>query len=167
MATLQVSTTSNVPTVDPDRVDELRSFLDEWLLGTGPFDTLTVDVVEPDRDPDTGERPPPYLVLYGYASFGPVHRPTVRHAAYEQLDAASDLEGLSDADREALIDAETEDLVYDYQHEHTEDFLRELVAYLVEPFIVQTAGYEKCRFPLVGYQYSVDLDGEIDHVSLS
>jgi len=59
-------------------------------------------------------------------------------------DAASDLEGLSDADREALIDAETEDLVYDYQHEHTEDFLRELVAYLVEPFIVQTAGYEKC-----------------------
>lgn len=166
MATLQVSTASNAPTVDAARVDELRSFLDEWLLGSGPFDLLTADVVEPATDPDTGDTPPPYLNLYGYASFGPAHRPTVREAARENLNANGDLDDLSDDAREALIDAETEDLVYDYQYEHTEDFLRELAAFLTEPFTVQTAGYEKCRFPLVGYQYSVDLDGEVEHVSL-
>jgi hypothetical protein len=179
MATLQVSTASNAPTVDHERVDELRSFLTEWLLGTGPFDDLTADVIEPepeqdvdtdvetDSDTEIGDTPSPYLVLYGYASFGPAHRPTVRDAARDHLDADDELEGLSDDDRDALIDAETEDLVYDYQHEHTEDFLRELAVYLTEPFIVQTAGYEKCRFPLVGYQYTVDPDGEITHVSLA
>jgi len=165
MATLQVSTASNAPTVDPDRVVELHSFLDEWLLGTGPFDELTVDVHEPDQSLHPEDESQPSLILYGYALFGPAHRPTVREAAREQLDADGDLNGLNDGEREDLIDDEAQNLVYDYQHEHSEDFLRELATFLTEPFVVQTAGYEKCRFPLVGYQYSVDPEGEIGHVS--
>jgi len=162
MATLQHITASNAPTVDPERVDELREFLDEWLIGTGSFDDITVKIGNPERNPDSGEADPPQLMLYGYASFSPAHRPTVREAVLEDLG-----DDLHEDERKAVIDAETEDLVYDYQHEHTEDFLRELAAYLTEPFIVQTAGYEKCRFPLVGYQYTVDPDGEITHVSLA
>lgn len=165
MATLQVSTASNAPTVDPDRVVELHSFLDEWLLGTGPFDELTVDVHEPDQSLHPEDESQPSLILYGYALFGPAHRPTVREAAREQLDADGDLNGLNDGEREDLIDDEAQNLVYDYQHEHTEKFLCELATFLTEPFVVQTAGYEKCRFPLVGYQYSVDPEGEIGHVS--
>jgi hypothetical protein len=103
MATLQVSTASNAPTVDHERVDELRPFLTEWLLGTGPFDDLTADVIEPEPEPEpeqdadadvetdsdtkTGDTQSPYLVLYGYASFGPAHCPTARDAARDHLDA--------------------------------------------------------------------------------
>jgi hypothetical protein len=121
MATLQLSTASNAPTIDPTQVDELREFLDEWLIGTGSFDDITLKIAVPERDPDTGEADPPHLTLYGYASFSPTH---------------------------------------------TEDFLRELSPFLTEPFVIQTVGYEKCRFPHVGYQYRVDPDGEIDHIQL-
>ncbi|WP_255152984.1 hypothetical protein [Halorarius halobius] len=161
MATLQLSTASNAPTVDPDRVDELREFLDEWLIGTGSFDDITVEVEIPERDPDTGEVDPPHLTLYGYASFSPAHRSAVRETVLEDLG-----DDLDEDEREVFIDDKTEELLWDYAGEHTEDFLRELSPFLAEPFVVQTVGYEKCRFPHVGYQYKVDTDGKIDHVQL-
>jgi hypothetical protein len=164
MATIQLSTASNAPTVDPAQVDELRAFLDEWLIGTGPFDDITVNVRVPERTPETGGADPPYLALYGYASFAPAHRPTVRDAVLEDL--SDEIDDLDDDEHEAAIDDETEQLLWDYAGEHTDDFLRELSAFLTEPLVVQTVGYEKCRFPLVGYQYTVDLDGEIDHIRL-
>lgn len=161
MATLQLNTASNAPTIDPTQVDELREFLDEWLIGTGSFDDIMVKIAVPERDPDTGEADPPHLTLYGYASFSPTHRPTVREAVLEGLD-----DNLDEDEREVVINDETEELLWDYAGEHTEDFLRELSPFLTEPFVIQTVGYEKCRFPHVGYQYRVDPDGEIDHIQL-
>jgi hypothetical protein len=161
MATLQLSTASNAPTVDSDRVDELREFLDEWLIGTGSFDDITVKVENPEHNPDSGEADPPHLTLYGYASFSPVHRPTVRETVLKNLG-----DDLDEDEREVLIDDKTEELLWDYAGEHTEGFLRKLSPFLTEPFVVQTVGFEKCRFPHVGYQYRVDPDGEIDHVQL-
>jgi hypothetical protein len=161
MATLQHVTASNAPTVDPDRVDELREFLDEWFIGTGPFDDITATVETPGHDIETGEVGPPQLMLYGYAMFSPAHRPTVREAVVEDLG-----DDLDEDEREAVIDAETEDLLWDYAGKHVEDFLRELSSFLTESFLVQTVGHEKCRFPLVGFQFTVDTEGEIDHIQL-
>jgi hypothetical protein len=161
MATLQLSTASNAPTVDSDQVDELREFLDEWLIGTGSFDDITVKVENPERNPDSGEADPPQLMLYGYASFSPAHRPTVREAVLEDL-----YDDLDEHEREAVIDDKTEEFLWDYSGEHTEDFLRELSPFLTEPIVVQTVGHEKCRFPLVGIQFTVDTEGEIDYVQL-
>jgi hypothetical protein len=161
MATLQHVTASNAPTVDPDRVDELREFLDEWLIGTGAFDDITAAVKVPERNPDTGEANQPQLMLYGYAMFAPAHRQTVREAVIEDLS-----DDLDEDEREAVIDAETENLLWDYAGKHAEEFLRKLSSFLTESFVVQTVGHEKCRFPLVGFQFTVDTEGEIDYVQL-
>jgi hypothetical protein len=95
-------------------------------------------------------------MLYGYAPFSPAHRPTVREAVLEDLD-----DDLDEDEREVVIDAETENLLWDYAGKHAEEFLRKLSPFLTEPFVVQTVGHEKCRFPHVGYQYRVDPDGEM------
>jgi len=120
-----------------------------------------VKIAVPEHDSDTGDVDPPYLMLYGYAPFSPAHRPTVREAVLEDLD-----DDLDEDEREVVINDEAEELLWDYAGEHTEDFLRELSPFLTEPFVVQTVGYEKCRFPHVGYQYRVDPDGEIEHIQL-
>jgi hypothetical protein len=164
MATFQASTASNAPAVDPDRVGELQKSLDEWFLGMGNFDDITASVQVPGSSPDTDDERPPYLSLHGYASFAPVHRPDVRNDVREIL--GEELDELDSDEREAVLDDKTEQRCWEHAGEHTEDFLRELSAFLTEPFVVQTVGFEKCRFPLVSYQYSVDLEGETDHVQL-
>jgi hypothetical protein len=161
MATLQHITASNAPTVEPERVDELREFLDEWFLGPGAFEDITAAVEVPGRETDTEEADLPQLILYGYAMFSPAHRPTVREIVVDDLD-----DDIDEDEREAVIDDKTEDLIWDYAGKHVEDFLRELSSFLTESFVVQTVGHEKCRFPLVGFQFTVDTDGEIDSVQL-
>ena len=166
MATFHEVTASSTPTIDPDRVDDLRAFLDEWLVGYGAVGELTVNVETPLPDRKTGEIGDPRLVLFGYAGFHPVHRLSVREAVIEQLEDTNEYGELTETEREGRIEAAIEDLVYDYAGEHTDKFLTDVSVFLTEPLIVQSIGYEKCRLPLSGYQYSVTLDGKIDHVSI-
>jgi len=166
MATFHEVTAFSTPTIYPDRVDNLRAFLDEWLVGYGAVGEVTVNVETPLPDRETGEVGEPYLALYGYAGFHPIHRSSVREAVIEQFEETSEYGEFAETEREERIEAATDDLVYDYAGEHTDKFLTDVSVFLTEPLVVQSIGYEKCRFPLSGYQYSVTLDGKIDHVSI-
>lgn len=164
MATFQPSTASSGPTIDPSQVDELETFLDEWFLGMGNFDDITASVQIPDHGSGDHDACQPYLTLHGYASFGPVYRPAVRDDVREDL--GDELDELDSDEREDALNDATKERCLELSGVDTEDFLRELSLFLTEPFVVQTVGFERCRFPLVGYQYSVDPEGEINHVRL-
>jgi hypothetical protein len=136
MATLQHVTAAHAPTVDPKRTEELREFLDEWFIGTGAFEDITASVQVPAHSPRSGDENNPYIMLHGYASFGPVHRPSVRDGFREKL--ADDLDGLDNDEREGVLDEETEERCWDFAGTHTGDFLRGLSEFLTESFVVQT-----------------------------
>ncbi|MFA9517028.1 hypothetical protein ACERIT_07400 [Halopenitus sp. H-Gu1] len=130
MATLQATTASNHPTVDPDAVEAIESIVEDYDF-YGSFDSLTIGVVEPDR-----EDADPYLELYGYASF---------EATKPILD-----ENGSAVDRE---------------YHCTEKFLERLAPHLEDQLVVETVGFEKCRFPLLAGQWSAWPDGTVTYNS--
>ncbi|MEZ3117838.1 hypothetical protein RYH80_18125 [Halobaculum sp. MBLA0147] len=62
MATVNLATVSNDAQLDQSAdLDELRSLLAEWDLGTGPADTTSFEILES----------PPQLRIFGYADFRP------------------------------------------------------------------------------------------------
>jgi hypothetical protein len=56
--------------------------------------------------------------------------------------------------------------VVDREHGQTEEFLERLAPHLQEPFVVETVGHEKCRFPLLASQWTVWPDGTVQYDSL-
>jgi hypothetical protein len=51
--------------------------------------------------------------------------------------------------------------VVDREHGLTEEFFERLAPHLQEPFVVETVGHEKCRFPLLASQWAVWPDGTV------
>ena len=78
----------------------------------------------------------PCLALYGYAAF---------EASKPILD-----------DNDDPIDRE---------HGYTEEFLERLAPHLEDPLVVETIGHEKCRFPLIGVQWTAWPDGTVQYDS--
>lgn len=78
----------------------------------------------------------PYLEVYGYASF--------------------------DVSKPIEADADT---VVDREHGYTEEFLERISPYLTEQLVVETVGFEKCRFPLLAGQWVAWPDGTITYNS--
>lgn len=130
MATLQATTASNRPQIDPDAVEEVEAIIAEYDF-VGNFDRLTVGISEPDD-----ENSKPHLELYGYASFD-ASKPTT--------DDDGSLVG--------------------YEYGHTEAFLERLAPYLKEQLVVETVGFEKCRFPLLAGQWVAWPDGTVTYDS--
>jgi hypothetical protein len=130
MATLQATTASNHPTVDPDAVETIEAIIDDYDF-YGNFDSLTIGVVEPDQ-----EDAEPYLELYGYAAF-------------EATKPILDEDGS----------------VVDREYHCTEEFLERLAPYLAEQVVVETVGFEKCRFPLLAGQWAAWPDGTVTYNS--
>lgn len=130
MATLQATTASNHPTVDPDAVEAIEAIIDDYDF-YGSFDSLTIGVVEPDQ-----EDADPYLELYGYVAFE-VTKPILE-------------EGESVVEREDHC---------------TEEFLERLATHLEEQLVVETVGFEKCRFPLLAGQWVAWPDGTVTYNS--
>lgn len=130
MATLQATTASNWPQIDPDSVEEVEAIIAEYDF-FGTHDSLTVSVSEPDNEDSE-----PHLNLYGYASF-------------EASKPVTDQDG-SVADRE---------------YGHTEEFLTRLAPHLEEQLVVETVGFEKCRFPLLAGQWIAWPDGTVTYNS--
>ena len=53
----------------------------------------------------------------------------------------------------------------DREHGYTEEFLERLAPHLEEPLVVETIGHEKCRFPLIGGQWTAWPDGTVRYDS--
>lgn len=128
MATLQATTASNWPAVDPDSVDTIETIIADYAF-IGNWENLTV-AVEESRDGD------PYLVVYGYAAF--------------------------EATKPIYDDDGT---VVDREYDCTEEFLERVAPHLEEQLVVQTVGFEKCRFPLLAGQWAVWPDGPVHYES--
>jgi len=125
MATLQASTASNYPCVDPTAIADVESIINEYDF-VGSFDTLTVEVRESD------DESAPSLSIYGYACF-------------EATKPVTDSEGT----------------VVDCEHGYTEEFLKRIVPHLDERLVVESVGFEKCRFPLLAAQWVVYPGGPV------
>ena len=65
MATLQATTASNWPRIDPDSLDAIEAIIHDYDF-YGNFDSLTIGAVDPDSDDAD-----PYLQCYGHATFNP------------------------------------------------------------------------------------------------
>ena len=130
MATLQATTASNHPTVDPDVVEAIEAIIDDYDF-YGSFHSLTIGVVEPDQ-----EDADPYLELYGYVAF-------------EVTKPIFDEDGS----------------VVDRTEYCTEEFLERLAPHLEEQLVVETVGFEKCRFPLLAGQWVAWPDGTLTYNS--
>lgn len=126
MATLQATTASNWPEINPDAVEAVEKIIADYDF-VGNFDELTVTAADPD-DEDTN----PHLEIYGYASF-------------DATKPVTD-EGGSVVDRE---------------YGHTEKFLERIAPHLEEQLVVETVGFEKCRFPLLAGQWAAWPDGTV------
>jgi len=128
MATLQATTASNGPRINPDSIDAIEAIINEYDF-YGNFDSLTIEAVDPDN-----EDADPHLRCFGHATFSP-SKPVL------------DEDG-SIADREYVS---------------AEDVLERLAPHLEEPLVVQTVGFEKCRFPLLASQWVAWPDGTLTH----
>lgn len=129
MATLQASSASNWPRIDPDAVEVVEAVIEDYDF-VGNWEDLTV-AVEESVD---GE---PYLAVYGYATF----------------EASKPITGQNGS-------------VVDRENDCTEEFLKRLALHLKDPLIVETVGFEKCRFPLLASQWAVWPDGTVAHDAL-
>jgi len=132
MATLQASTASNRPAVDPSAVETIEAIIDEYDF-PGNFDSLNVAVIDPDH-----EDAAPFLELYGYATF--------------------------DATKPIL---DEDGSVVDREEGCTREFLKRLAAHLEEQLVVETVGFEKCRFPMLAGQWVAWPDGTIEYNSFN
>jgi hypothetical protein len=125
MATLQATTASNWPHINPDGVAAVEAIIADYDF-IGAHDTLTVTVTDPtDEDP-------PSLKVAGYASFD-VSKPLT----------------------------DDEGTVVDREYCYTEEFLERISPYLEEQLVVETVGFEKCRFPLLAGQWVAWPDGTV------
>jgi hypothetical protein len=55
--------------------------------------------------------------------------------------------------------------VVDREYGHAEEFLERIAPHLEEQLVIETVGYEKCRFPLLAGQWSVWPDGTTQYDS--
>ena len=53
----------------------------------------------------------------------------------------------------------------DREHGYTEEFLERLAPHLEEPLVVEMIGHEKCRFPLIGIQWTAWPGGTVQYDS--
>lgn len=126
MATLQASTASNWPEIDPGAVEAVEEIIADYAF-VGNFDDLTVIAADHD-DEDTK----PHLEVYGYACF-------------DATKPVTDEDGR----------------VVDREYGYTEEFLERLAPHLEEHLVVETVGFEKCRFPLLAGQWVAWPDGTV------
>jgi hypothetical protein len=80
----------------------------------------------------TDEETTPHLELYGHACF----------------DASKPV-------------ADGDEIGIEHEHGYTEEFLERLAPHLEERLVVETVGFEKCRFPLLAAQWVVWPDGTV------
>lgn len=152
MATIQYSTASFRPRIDPDRLDDVAAILERFTFAPGPMDELTVDITE------SGDHP--VLAVYGYAPFEAADRAAV--TAFVRDERADEF------DTPGELDALVEDLLVEFWGRHTDAFLDAIAPSLVaDPLIVQTVGFTTCRFPHVASQDGVTPDGTTQFSSLS
>lgn len=130
MATLQASTASNRPTVDPKTIETVEAIIDEYEF-FGGLDSLNIGVIAPNH-----EDADPCLELYGYATF--------------------------DATKPIL---DEDGRVVDREEGCTEEFLKRLAPHLEEQLVVETVGFEKCRFPMLASQWAAWPDGTVEYNS--
>ena len=55
--------------------------------------------------------------------------------------------------------------VVDHEYGYAEEFLERIAPHLEEQLVIETVGYEKCRFPLLAGQWSVWPDGTTQYDS--
>ncbi|EMA56751.1 hypothetical protein [Halococcus thailandensis] len=55
--------------------------------------------------------------------------------------------------------------VVDHEYGHAEEFLERIAPHLEEQLVIETVGYEKCRFPLLAGQWCVWPDGTTQYDS--
>ena len=55
--------------------------------------------------------------------------------------------------------------VVDHEYGQAEEFLKRIAPHLEEQLVVETVGFEKCRFPLLAGQWSVWPDGTVQYDS--
>lgn len=147
MANLQLSTASNHPIVPAATAEAIQDILDSYVFHPELTAELWFD--------DHGDYA---LACHGYADMRMVSQEML-DAEIERLTAEGAFDG-EDTDDPDFRHQFAADFVFNVDpNPHIESFMVAVAEALGEPFIVQTVGFEKCRFPHLSGEHIALPDG--------